>query len=204
MATGFLGLKHLLPALTNQGYKDVAYRLITNKSYPSWGYSIANGATTIWERWNSYTKESGFENPGMNSFNHYAFGSVGEWMFAFMAGIDTDGPGFKRINIRPYPGGSITSVEASYNSIHGLIETKWKILNGNFLLDITIPANTKATVYIPAKEPDSIIESGVKASQAEAVQFLRMEEKTAIYAVGSGQYRFKSLRPQISGINSTR
>lgn len=195
LATGFLGMKHLLQALTNQGYKDVAYGLLTNKTYPSWGYSIENGATTIWERWNSYTKDNGFENPEMNSFNHYAFGSVCEWMFVFMAGIDTDGPGFKRINIRPYTGGEITSVEASYNSIHGLIETKWSVHNGNFLLDITIPVNTRATVYIPAKYHDNITESGIKASQAKAVQFLRMEGKTAVYTVGSGQYRFISPQP---------
>ncbi len=195
LATGFLGMKHLLQALTNQGYKDVAYGLLTNKTYPSWGYSIENGATTIWERWNSYTKDNGFENPEMHTNNHYAFGSVCEWMFVFMAGIDTDGPGFKRINIRPYTGGEITSVEASYNSIHGLIETKWSVHNGNFLLDITIPVNTRATVYIPAKYPDNITEGGVKASQAKAVQFLRMEGKKAVYTVGSGQYRFKSLQP---------
>ncbi|MCP4643893.1 MAG: family 78 glycoside hydrolase catalytic domain, partial [bacterium] len=106
LATGFLGVKHLLPALSEHGHPDVAFRLLTNTTYPSWGYSVVNGATSIWERWNSYTKENGIHDPGMNSFSHYAFGAVCEWMFAYMAGIDTDGPGFKRIRVRPRPGGN--------------------------------------------------------------------------------------------------
>ncbi|MBW1644525.1 MAG: family 78 glycoside hydrolase catalytic domain, partial [Deltaproteobacteria bacterium] len=101
ISTGFLGVKHILPALSETGHSAVACRLLENRTYPSWGYSIANGATTVWERWDSYTKHRGFENPEMNSFSHYAFGSVCEWMFSSMAGIDTDGAGFKRIIIRP-------------------------------------------------------------------------------------------------------
>ncbi|MCK4792518.1 MAG: family 78 glycoside hydrolase catalytic domain, partial [Desulfobacteraceae bacterium] len=205
LSTGFLGVKYLLPALTEEGYVDVAFRLLTNKTYPSWGYSIENGATTIWERWNSYKKGKGFQDSYMNSFNHYAFGSVCEWMFVFMAGIDTDGAGFKRITIRPQPGGSgITYTKASYDSIYGRIATYWRVRDGKFLLDLTIPANTTATVYIPARDADSITEGGKPASKAEAVQFLRIEDGKAVFAVGSGRYRFISSLPTARQVDETK
>jgi len=205
LSTGFLGVKYLLPALTEEGYVDVAFRLLTNKTYPSWGYSIENGATTIWERWNSYKKGKGFQDSYMNSFNHYAFGSVCEWMFASMAGIDTDGAGFKRITIRPQPGGSgITYTKASYDSIYGRIATYWRVRDGKFLLDLTIPANTTATVYIPAKDADSITEGGKPASKAEAVRFLRIGDGRAVFAVGSGRYRFMSSLPTARQVDETK
>jgi len=205
LSTGFLGVKYLLPALTEEGYVDVAFRLLTNKTYPSWGYSIENGATTIWERWNSYKKGKGFQDSYMNSFNHYAFGSVCEWMFASMAGIDTDGAGFKRITIRPQPGGSgITYTKASYDSIYGRIATYWRVRDGKFLLDLTIPANTTATVYIPAKDADSITEGGKPAAKAEAVRFLRIGDGRAVFAVGSGRYRFMSSLPTARQVDETK
>ncbi len=205
LSTGFLGVKYLLPALTEEGYVDVAFRLLTNKTYPSWGYSIENGATTIWERWNSYKKGKGFQDSYMNSFNHYAFGSVCEWMFASMAGIDTDGAGFKRITIRPQPGGSgITYTKASYDSIYGRIATYWRVRDGKFLLDLTIPANTTATVYIPARDADSITEGGKPASKAEAVRFLRIGDGRAVFAVGSGRYRFISSLPTARQVDETK
>ena len=205
LSTGFLGAKYLLPALTEEGYVDVAFRLLTNKTYPSWGYSIENGATTIWERWNSYKKGKGFQDSYMNSFNHYAFGSVCEWMFASMAGIDTDGAGFKRITIRPQPGGSgITYTKASYDSIYGRIATYWRVRDGKFLLDLTIPANTTATVYIPARDADSITEGGKPASKAEAVRFLRIGDGRAVFAVGSGRYRFMSSLPTARQVDETK
>jgi len=205
LSTGFLGVKYLLPALTEQGYVDVAFRLLTNKTYPSWGYSIENGATTIWERWNSYKKGKGFQDSYMNSFNHYAFGSVCEWMFASMAGIDTDGAGFKRITIRPQPGGSgITYTKASYDSIYGRIATYWRVRAGKFLLDLTIPANTTARVYIPARDADSITEGGKPASKAEAVRFLRIGDGRAVFAVGSGRYRFMSSLPTARQVDETK
>jgi len=194
IATGFLGIKHLLPALTEQGYSDVSYRLLTNKTYPSWGYSIENGATTIWERWNSYTKSEGFENPAMNSFSHYAFGSVCEWMFSSMAGIDTDGPGFKRIIIRPRPWGSnITFTKATYNSIHGLISSGWQIRNGKFILNVTIPANTTATVYVPTQDTNRITESSKPVNDADGVDFIEIDGNNAVFSVESGKYQFESM-----------
>ena len=152
----------------------------------------AIGATTIWERWDGWTEEKGFQTPGMNSFNHYSFGSVGRWLFGTVAGIDTDGPGYKRIRIEPRPGGGITSAKASYKSIYGKIASDWSSDGRTFTLNITIPANTTATVYMPAGDAESVTEGGRPAMEAEAVQFLRMEDSKAVFAVGSGQYRFVS------------
>ena len=192
LGTGFLGVNLLMPTLTEIGRNDVACRLLENTTYPSWGYSIVNGATTIWERWNSYTKENGFGDVSMNSFNHYAYGSVGEWMFSTLAGIDTDGPGFRRMVIRPRPGGSITSAKASYHSINGVIATDWHLDGAKFHLKITIPCNTRATVYVPTKSAESVREGGKPLSKTGDVRFLRMEVNAAVCEVGSGCYLFEA------------
>ncbi|HUT46357.1 MAG TPA: family 78 glycoside hydrolase catalytic domain [Sedimentisphaerales bacterium] len=194
LSTGFVGLSYLLPTLTETGHLDVAYRLLANDTFPSWGYSIKNGATTIWERWDGWTEEKGFQDPGMNSFNHYAFGSVGRWLFNTVAGIDTDGPGYKQIIIRPMPGG-ITSAKASYDSINGKIVSDWRLEDGTFTLNVTIPANTTATVYMPAESAGGITESGRPATKAKGVQFLRIKQGKAVFAVGSGHYEFESMMP---------
>jgi alpha-L-rhamnosidase len=192
LSTGFVGLSYLLPALSQTGKLDVAYRLLNNETFPSWGYSIKNGATTIWERWDGWTEDKGFQDPGMNSFNHYAFGSVGRWMFGVVAGIDTDGPGYKRIIIDPEPGGGFSYAKASYESIHGIIKSSWKIKDSRFTLNITIPANTTATVYVPAAKPESVTENGIPAAMSDSVKFLQMEAGKAVYEVGSGDYVFVS------------
>lgn len=190
LGTGFLGINLLMPTLTDIGRDDVAYRLLENTTYPSWGYSIVNGATTIWERWNSYTKATGFGDVGMNSFNHYAYGSVGEWMFATLAGIDTDGPGFRRLVIKPHPGGSLTYAKASYDSINGTVASDWKLEGGKFTLKVTVPCNTTATVHVPAKNGETVTEGGKPASEAAGVKFLCMENGAAVFEVGSGRYEF--------------
>ncbi|MGG1636212.1 family 78 glycoside hydrolase catalytic domain [Paenibacillus sp. NRS-1760] len=194
LSTGFLGVGYLLPVLTEAGYTEVAYRLLTNDTYPSWGYSIKNGATTIWERWNSYTQENGFGDAGMNSFNHYSLGSVGEWMFRYAAGIEADPeqPGFKHIIIQPTPGGEFSHVNGEYKSIYGLIKSRWEQEGSAFKLNVTIPVNTTATVYIPAVDKASVSEGGQPAEEAAGVKFLRMEGDKAVYSVGSGAYSFAS------------
>ena len=117
----------LTPILTQYGHNDVAYKLLLQETYPSWGYSIKYNATTIWERWDGWTKEKGFQDPAMNSFNHYSLGSVGRWLFQSVAGIDTDDkhPGFRKIVIRPHPGEGLSYVNAEYKSIRGLIKSSW-------------------------------------------------------------------------------
>jgi alpha-L-rhamnosidase len=172
----------------------VAYRLLLNETFPSWGYSIKQGATTIWERWDGWTEEKGFQNPGMNSFNHYAFGSVGEWLFRFVAGIDLDPDvaGYKHIRIRPLPGGDLEFVQAELNSIHGRIRSEWKIREGKITLNITIPANTTATVFVPAEDVSQVMESGKPAAGAEGVKFVRMEKGSAVFEIDSGNYSFRN------------
>ncbi|HUU16512.1 MAG TPA: glycoside hydrolase family 78 protein [Sedimentisphaerales bacterium] len=195
LSTGFVGLSYLVPTLTQTGHLDIAYRLLNNDTFPSWGYSIKNGATTIWERWDGWTEEKGFQTPGMNSFNHYAFGSIGRWLLGTVAGIETDGPGYKQIIIRPMPGGGMDYAKASYKSIYGKIVSDWRIKGSTFTLNVTIPANTNATVYVPTEDIENVTVGGRPAAKAGAVSLLRREKNRAVFAVGSGQYRFVSKLP---------
>jgi alpha-L-rhamnosidase len=190
LSVGFVGVPILLPTLTEIGRSDLAYRLIQNKTYPSWGYSIEQGATTIWERWNSYTREKGFGDVGMNSFNHYAYGACSEWMFRSMLGIETDGVGFKTIIMKPEFGEGITWAEGHYDSIYGRIKSDWKVGDGTFQWVVTVPANTTATVHIPAGNVADITESGRPIKDAKGVTFLRMAEDRAVFGVDSGTYEF--------------
>ena len=192
LSSGFLGIPILLPTLTDMGRSDIAYRMIQNTTYPSWGYSIEQGATTIWERWNSYSKDKGFGDVKMNSFNHYSLGACGEWMFRSMLGIETDGAGFKKITMKPELGEGITWAKGHYDSIQGRISSDWKIENKTFHWNITVPANTTATVYVPAKDAAAVTESGKAAAEAEGVKFLRMENDRAVYQVAAGSYGFVS------------
>ncbi len=149
LTTGFIGTKNMMLALAKLGRDDVAYRLIHNRTFPSWGFSIEHGATSIWERWDGWTPEKGFQDAGMNSFAHYSFGAVYQWMVENIGGIHSDGPGYKHLVIAPAPDGKMTSAKTSYDSIHGLISTDWKLEKGKFKLDVTIPPNTTAQVIFP-------------------------------------------------------
>jgi alpha-L-rhamnosidase len=194
LSTGFVGIGHLLPVLTEAGSLDVAYRLLLNETFPSWGYMIRHGATTIWERWDGWTEERGFQNPGMNSFNHYAFGAVGAWLYRTIAGIDLDSdrPGFEHVVIRPRPGGDLTWARATYRSIRGPIASAWRIENGAFHLDVTIPANTTATVHVPTADASAITEGGVLTRDAPHVTFVREDAGAAVFGIAAGTYRFTS------------
>lgn len=200
MATGFLGTRPLLPVLSAHGHHDLAVLLFQSRQFPSWGYEVENGATSIWERWNSFTKESGFGNAAMNSFSHYSFGAVSEWMFASLAGIDTDGPGFRKIVLRPgppTPGSNpyqtpVDWVRAKYHSPQGPISAEWKRTGTRFELNATVPVNTTATLYLPAKDASGILEGEKPLAKAPGVRFLRMEGDRAVIALGSGRYQFIS------------
>jgi alpha-L-rhamnosidase len=188
LSTGFLGTIHLMQVLSDNGRSDVAYRLLLNRTYPSWGYMVEKGATTIWERWNGDRGD-----PGMNSFNHYAFGAVGEWLFRYAAGLDTDpgALGFRRIVIRPYPDARLTFARAEYDSIRGTVVSGWRReADGTLHLDITIPANTTATLFLPAPDPQRVMEGGKPITPASGIAFQRMQEGRAVYAVGAGTYQF--------------
>jgi alpha-L-rhamnosidase len=192
LSTGFVGVGHLCPVLAETGHVDVAYRLLTCDTFPSWGFSIREGATTIWERWDGYTRERGFQTPEMNSFNHYSLGSVGEWLYRYVAGISTDpcAPGFARTVVRPHPGGGLTSARATYISMHGPIEVQWAIRDACFTLELTIPANTSATVHIPTAEPASVQEGGLPLARAAGVHLIEQHEDRTVVTVESGVYRF--------------
>jgi alpha-L-rhamnosidase len=151
LSTGFVGVGYLCPVLSEAGYSDIAYTLLLNTTFPSWGYSIEQGATTIWERWDGWTEEKGFQDVGMNSFNHYSLGSVGEWLQRYAAGIDTDTnkPGFAHFLLHPRPDRRLTFVRASFASIHGLIESHWNLDGDTFRWSVRIPANTTAAATLP-------------------------------------------------------
>lgn len=192
LSTGFVGTPSLLPALTKIGRIDVAYRLFLNKTYPSWLFPVKHGATSMWERWNGWTPERGFVK-GMNSFSHYSFGAVGRWMFSTIGGISTDGPGYKKITIRPRPCDELVFARTTYKSIHGKIVSNWKQNDNKLTMDVTIPANTTATVYVPSARPAEVTESGQPSGEATGVKLLRIQEDAAVFAVGSGTYHFSSV-----------
>src|SRR5271157_3100730 len=144
--------------LSKIGRHDVAYRLLLNDTFPSWGFSIKQGATSIWERWDGWTPEKGFQDPGMNSFAHYSFGAVYQWMVDNIGGIRRSAPGYKELFIAPQFDEKLTSAAVSYRSLHGLIATDWKYRGDTLLLDVTIPANTTAIVAIPARDVTDITE----------------------------------------------
>lgn len=144
LATGFLGVKFLLPVLCEIGESELCYKILTNRTYPGWGYSVVNGATTIWERWNSYTTEHGFGDVRMNSFNHYSFGSCCEWMFKYCLGISPveSDPGFRKVLVRPFVdfSGKLTSASGSYECAYGKIAVKWAVTGRTARFEIAIPA----------------------------------------------------------------
>ncbi len=187
LSTGFLGTPHLLPVLTKYGHHDTAYRVASSESYPSLGYMVENGATTVWERWNSDVA-----GPGMNSRNHFAFGCMTAWYFEALAGImiDEEKPGFESVNIVPRPSGDLTWARASYPSIRGTITSAWIIEDGSIHLKVQIPANTKARVHIPCGDPRKVTESGKPVEESDGVTLLRAGDREAVYAIGSGEYDF--------------
>ncbi len=193
LTTGFLGTPYLCDVLTRFGYDSVAYKLLLQTTYPSWLYPVKMGATTIWERWDGEKPDSTFETPGMNSFNHYAYGAIGDWMYRKMVGIDTyeDGVGYKHIKIQPHIGGSFTNASASLKTYYGTVSSSWKIDNNTTFMDVEIPANTTATVFIPAKNASQITEGNKALSSIKEIKFSGMENDYIKLELGSGIYHFK-------------
>lgn len=158
------------------------------REYPSWGYEVDNGATTIWERWNSYIKGKGVHEPTMNSFSHYAFGAVCEWMMADLAGIDRAAPGFDRVKIAPRPTGTITHASASTETRHGKLACSWKIEDGKFTAEVIVPPNTTAEVTLPVT--GEISEGGVSPEGRPGIRNINGNQ----LELGSGTYHFSGLR----------
>ncbi|HEY8660959.1 MAG TPA: family 78 glycoside hydrolase catalytic domain [Hanamia sp.] len=192
LTTGFLGTPYLCHVLTRFGYDSVAYKLLLQDTYPSWLYPVKMGATTIWERWDGEKPDSTFETPGMNSFNHYSYGAIGDWMYRSMAGIDTyeDGVGYKHIKIKPHIGGGFTNTFASLETNYGTLSSGWKVENDKIIMDVEIPANTTATIYVPAKNEASVLESGNALSSTKEIQVAGSEGGYVELKVGSGKYHF--------------
>jgi alpha-L-rhamnosidase len=193
LTTGFLGTPYLCEVLTRFGYDDIAYQLLLQKTYPSWLYPVTMGATTIWERWDGQKPDGTFENPGMNSFNHYAYGAIGDWMYRKMAGIDTyeDGPGYKHIKIKPHIGGGFTYASASLDTYYGKVANSWKVTDGKLSMEVEIPANTTATVFIPAENANTLKENGKDLSQANDIKVKGTEGAYVVLELGSGVYHFE-------------
>ncbi len=192
LTTGFLGTPYLCYVLTQFGYTDMAYTLLLQEKYPSWLYPVKMGATTIWERWDGIKPNGSFQVPSMNSYNHYAYGAIGDWMYRVMAGLDTyeDGTGYKHSRIQPHPGGGFTHASASLKTLYGTLSSSWKTAPGEFLMDVTIPANTTATVFIPSGKED-IIKEGENLINGENTK--RTEGYMQVN-IGSGKYRFSVVK----------
>ncbi len=197
LTTGFLGTPVLLHTLSGTGHVPVAFDLLTQRSYPSWLYPITRGATTMWERWDGIRPDSSFEDPGMNSFNHYAFGAVGDWMYRNIGGIDLDpaAPGYKKSRIAPRTGAGLTSARASLETPYGTLATAWRIENGRFVLDATIPVNTTAAVTLWDTRVDRVQEGGRSLNGAVGIRDVQQRGNDVIVVVGSGQYHFSVPTP---------
>lgn len=194
LTTGFVGTKDLMPVLNKIERPDVAWRLIENTDYPSWGFTIKQGATTIWERWDGWTPEKGFEDPGMNSFAHYAFGAVYQWMAETIGGIQSDAPGFAKIKIAPQPGGSVEWAKVGYDSVRGPIASAWRFDEEKILLDVTIPPNTSATLVIPTSDPFSVLEGDKAVVHSPGVRVAKNSPGKTVLEIGSGSYHFSAKR----------
>ena len=195
LMTGFIGTAWISKALSDHGYSELAYRLLQSDKYPSWLYAVDQGATTIWERLNGFTVENGFGgNNSMNSFNHYSFGAVGQWMMAYSLGIQRDLPGFKHFILQPEPDptGQMTWAKGYYDSMYGRISSGWKVENDILSYTAIVPANTKATLYLPVASGKDITESGKPVKKAKGVKFVRFEGGKAVYELRSGSYEFVS------------
>jgi alpha-L-rhamnosidase len=193
LTTGFLGTPGLLHVLSGTGHADVAFDLLTQRTYPSWLYPISMGATTMWERWDGIRPDSSFEDPGMNSFNHYAFGAVGDWMYQNVGGIDVDpaAPGYRRARIAPRPGGGLTSASASLETRYGRLASQWRLEGERLVLDLVVPANVSAEVTLWDARLDQVQEGGLPLNRAlPGVRATRQQGNDVVIEVGSGPYHF--------------
>jgi len=192
LTTGFLGTPYLCHVLSRYGHLDEAYLLLNRDEYPSWLYPVKQGATTIWERWDGQKPDGSFQTTEMNSFNHYAYGAIGDWMYRVMAGIDIDeaAPGYKHILIQSQPGGGFSSVKASHETLYGKVASSWTLKDGRFELEVQVPPNTRGTVRLPSARVASVSESGKLLTSGNGTTGHRQDGDVVVVEVGSGQYRF--------------
>ncbi len=191
LTTGFLGTPYLCHVLSRYGHLDEAYLLLNREQYPSWLYPVKQGATTIWERWDGQKPDGSFQDSGMNSFNHYAYGAIGDWMYSVMAGIEVDpnAPGYKHILIQPQPGGGLTRARASHITPYGKVASAWDLKDEQLELTVEVPPNTHATVRL-AEAMDHVTEGGKALAVGDGVASIRRDGDSVIVEVGSGRYVF--------------
>jgi alpha-L-rhamnosidase len=192
ITTGFLGTPLICPVLSDHGYWDEAFMLLNRKEYPSWLYPVTQGATTIWERWDGRKPDDTFQDPGMNSFNHYAYGAIGEWLYTRVAGvqIDEEHPGYAHVIVAPHPGGGLTEARASHQSPYGEVVSGWKVTGGTMTLEVVVPPNATATVHLLGATAGQVTEGGEPAGESEGVSHIAQDEGEVTLEVGSGRYSF--------------
>ena len=196
LMTGFIGTSWINKALSDYGHSDLAYRLLQQTSYPSWLYSIEQGATTIWERLNSYTRTDGFGgNNRMNSFNHYSFGAVGAWMYNYSLGIQRDEayPGFKQFILKPMPDptGKMKYARGYYDSMYGRIESSWREERGMIHYAFTVPGNTTATLYLPAASLRDVREGEKLIRKCKGIEYIGEGSGQVVLKLLPGSYSFE-------------
>ncbi len=191
LTTGFLGTPYLCHVLTRFGYNDVAYKLLLQETYPSWLYPVKKGATTIWERWDGIKPDGSFQAVSMNSFNHYAYGAIGDWMYRTITGISEAAPGYKQILIAPKPGGNLSNASAELETIYGKVRSAWTIDGDKTKLDIIIPPNTTAKVVLPATANKTVTESGTAINKVKSLDHIKSVANNTELTAGSGTYHFE-------------
>jgi alpha-L-rhamnosidase len=194
LTTGFLGTPALTRTLSENGYLDAAYGLLLNERYPSWLYPVKHGATTIWERWDGQKPDGTFQDKGMNSFNHYAYGAVGDWMYRVVAGLDTDPaqPGYKHLVVRPQPGGGFAFARAALTTPYGDAASGWSLAGDTLRVTVHVPANARATVHLPAARVEQVREGATAVAGAPGVTAGSVVQSgdRVVVEVGSGDYTF--------------
>ncbi|MFC5530547.1 family 78 glycoside hydrolase catalytic domain [Cohnella yongneupensis] len=193
LTTGFVGTPYLNHALSANGHNDAAYKLLLQQDYPSWLYPVTKGATTIWEHWDGIKEDGSFWSRDMNSFNHYAYGAIGDWMYRSVAGIDTDEslPGYKHILIYPRPGEGLNWADARLETMYGEVRSYWRREeNGEMEQQVTVPPNTTATIVLPGATPDTVREGGDRLAQVAGITAMEVDERGVVIQAGSGNYRF--------------
>jgi alpha-L-rhamnosidase len=191
LSTGFLGTIYLCHVLSACGYTDVAYDLLLQETYPSWLYPVKMGATTIWERWDGQKTDSTFQDPGMNSFNHYAYGAIGDWMYRISAGIETRDPGYKHLIIQPHPTEKLSYSRATFESSYGTVASGWEIKDNKLIVNVKIPANTTATIMLPVDDPSKVTLEGKRLTDNKAFSSIKTDNKKLLIEAGSGNYSFE-------------
>lgn len=191
LSTGFLGTPYLCHVLTYAGYTDVAYDLLLQETYPSWLYPVKMGATTIWERWDGQKTDSTFQDAGMNSFNHYAYGAIGDWMYRVSAGIETLGPGYRNLLLQPHPSKKLNFSKASFESMYGTVASGWERKDGKVIITVKIPANCTATVVLPVSDKMKVISSGKTLGENSSFADIEELNGRVTLVAGSGTYVFE-------------